>query len=55
VSVVDVKTARIRAWVVKMVADEVGVPTIHKAYAQLRQLLGAAVEEHRIPATRARA
>jgi len=49
VSVVDVKTAGIRAWVVKMVADEVGVPTIHKAYAQLRQLLGAAVEEHRIP------
>jgi len=49
VSVVDVKTAGIRAWVAKMVADEVGVPTIHKAYAQLRQLLGAAVEEHRIP------
>jgi integrase len=49
VSVVDVKTGAIRAWVARMVADEVGVPTIHKAYGLLRQILGAAVDDHRIP------
>ena len=32
VAVVDVKTAAIRAWLAKMVADEVGVPTIENAF-----------------------
>ncbi len=48
-AVVDVKTAAIRAWVAKMVADEVGVPTIENAFGLLRQVLGAAVEDSRIP------
>ena len=33
----------------KMVADEVGVPTIENAFGLLRQVLGAAVEDRRIP------
>ena len=49
VAVVDVKTAAIRAWVAKMVADQVGVPTIENAFGLLRQVLGAAVEDSRIP------
>jgi integrase len=49
VSVVDVKTSTVRAWVAKMVADEVGVPTVANAFGLLRQVLGAAVEDHRIP------
>lgn len=49
VSVVDVKPEAIRAWVAKMVADEVGVPTIYKAYGLLRQVLGVAVDDHHIP------
>ncbi len=49
VAVVDVKTAAVRAWVAKMVADEVGVPTIENAFGLLRQVLGAAVEDSRIP------
>jgi integrase len=49
VAVVDVKTSAVQAWVKKMIDDEVGVPTIHKAYGLLRQVLGAAVEDHRIP------
>ena len=32
VAVVDVRTAAIRAWLAKMVADEVGVPTIENAF-----------------------
>jgi len=49
VAVVDVKTAAIRAWVSKMVAEEVGAPTIENAFGLLRQVLGAAVEDGRIP------
>lgn len=48
-AVVDVKTAAIRAWVSKMVVDEVGAPTIENAFGLLRQVLGAAVEDMRIP------
>ena len=43
------KTAGVRAWVAKMVADEVGAPTIENAFGLLRQVLGAAVEDSRIP------
>ncbi len=46
---VDVKTAAVRAWVSKMVADDAGVPTIENAFGLLRQVLGAAVEDRRIP------
>jgi integrase len=49
VSVADVKTSTVRAWVEKMITDGVGVPTIHKGYGLLRLLLGTAVEDHRIP------
>ena len=49
VAVVDVKTAPVRAWVSKMVADDAGVPTIENAFGLLRQVLGAAVEDRRIP------
>jgi integrase len=49
VAVVNVKTSAIRAWVAKMVVDEVGVPTIENAFGLLRQVLGAAVEDRRIP------
>jgi site-specific recombinase XerD len=47
--VVDVKTSALRAWVTAMLADKVGVPTVHKALGVLRQVLGAAVEDHCIP------
>jgi integrase len=49
VPVVDVKTAAVRAWVSKMVVEEVGAPTIENAFGLLRQVLGAAVEDCRIP------
>ena len=49
VAVADVKTAAVRAWVSKMVTDEVGAPTIENAFGLLRQVLGAAVEDARIP------
>lgn len=49
VAVVDVKCSAIRAWVAKMVADGVGVPGIENAFGLLRQVLGAAVEDRRIP------
>jgi integrase len=49
VAVIDVKTAAIRRWVSKMVDDEVGAPTIENAFGLLRQVLGAAVEDSRIP------
>jgi integrase len=48
VAVADVKTVAVRAWVSKMVTDEVGTPTIENAFGLLRQLLGAAVEDARI-------
>jgi integrase len=49
VAVVDVKTSAVRAWVAKMVTDGVGVPGIENAFGVLRQVLGAAVEDSRIP------
>lgn len=49
VPVVDVKTSAIRAWVAKLVTDGVGVPGIENAFGLLRQVLGAAVEDRRIP------
>jgi integrase len=48
-AVVDVKTSAVKAWVAKMKADEVGTPTIENAFAVLRQVLGAAVEDRRLP------
>jgi integrase len=49
VPVVDVKSAAVRAWVAKLKADGVGVPGIENAFGLLRQVLGAAVEDSRIP------
>jgi integrase len=49
VAVVDVKTAGVRAWVSHLTADGVGAPTIENAFGLLRQVLGAAVEDSRIP------
>src|SRR6478752_1222272 len=48
-SVVDVKTSAVKAWVTQMITDEVGVPTIIHAFGVLRQVLDAAVDDHRIP------
>jgi integrase len=48
-SVVDVKTSAVKAWVTQMISDEVGVATIIHAFGVLRQVLGAAVDDHRIP------
>ena len=48
--VVNVKTSAVRAWVSKMTAAGVGVATIENAFGLLRQVLGAAVEDHRDPA-----
>ncbi len=48
-SVVDVKTSAVKAWVTQMITEETGTPTIHKTFGLLRQVLGAAVEDHRIP------
>lgn len=47
--VVDVRTAAIRAWIASMVAEGAGTPTIENAFGVLRQVLGAAVEDRRIP------
>jgi integrase len=47
--VIDVRTAAIRAWVAAMVADGAGTPIIENAFGVLRQVLGAAVEDRRIP------
>jgi integrase len=49
VAVIDIKTSAVRGWVAKMVADGVGVPGIENAFGLLRQVLGAAVEDRRIP------
>ncbi len=49
VAVVDVKSSAVKAWVSTMVADGVGVPGIENAFGLLRQVLGAAVEDRRIP------
>ena len=48
-AVVDVKTSAMRGWVSKMAADDVGAPTIENAFGLLRQVLGTAVEDRRIP------
>ncbi|OHT80483.1 site-specific integrase [Mycobacteroides chelonae] len=44
----DVQTSAVRSWVAQMVRDEVGVPTIEKAYGLLSQLLSTAVEDKRV-------
>jgi integrase len=49
VPVVDVKTTAVRAWVATMVAEELGVATIENAFGVLRQVMGAALDENRIP------
>lgn len=49
VAVVDVKTSAVRAWVSKMATEGVGIPTIENAFGLLRQVLGAAVEDRRVP------
>ncbi len=45
----DVKTSSVRAWVAKMAAEAVGTPAIENSFGVLRQVLGAAVEDARIP------
>jgi integrase len=49
VAVGDVRTAAVRGWVTAMVTDGAGIPTVENAFGLLRQILGAAVEERRIP------
>ncbi len=49
VAVADIRTAAVRAWVAAMKADGLGVPGIENAFRLLRQILGAAVEDSRIP------
>lgn len=49
IPVIDVKTAAVRSWVAKLKADGLGVPGIENAFGLLRQVLGAAVEDRRIP------
>jgi hypothetical protein len=49
VPVADVSTSAVRAWVAAMVADGLGVPGIENALALMREALGAAVEDRRIP------
>ncbi|MGO9042850.1 MAG: tyrosine-type recombinase/integrase, partial [Mycobacterium sp.] len=49
VPVVDVKTSAIKAWVTTMVADGVGTAGIENVFGLLRQVLGATVEDRRIP------
>jgi hypothetical protein len=49
VAVMDVKTSAVKAWVAKMISDGVGAPGIENAFGVLRQVLGASVEDRRIP------
>jgi integrase len=49
VPVVEVKTSAVRSWVAAMVAEGVSVPSVENAFGLLRQILGAAVEDRRIP------
>ena len=49
IAVADIRTAAVRAWVAAMKADGLGVPSIENAFGLLRQVLGAAVEDGRIP------
>ncbi|PYE19261.1 site-specific recombinase XerD [Williamsia limnetica] len=49
-NVVDLKTSEIRLWVAGLAADEaIGTTTIENAFGLLRQVLGAAVEDRRLP------
>jgi hypothetical protein len=48
VAVVDVKTTAVKAWVAKMVADDLGAATIETAFGVLRQVMGAALEDNRV-------
>ncbi|MBE5506430.1 hypothetical protein E3G54_003748 [Mycobacteroides abscessus] len=45
----EVKTTAVRAWVAKLVKDEVGVPTIENSFHVLRMVMASAVEDGRIP------
>jgi integrase len=49
VAVVDVKTTAVKAWVATMVAGGLGAATIENAFSVLRQVMGAALEDNRIP------
>ena len=49
VAVVDVKTSAVRAWVARWSPRVSALPTIENAFGLLRQVLGAAVEDKRIP------
>ena len=49
VAVVDVKSSGINGWIAKMVTEGVGTPTIENAFGVLRQVLGAALDDKRIP------
>ena len=49
VAVADVRMAAVRAWVAAMRSDGLGVPGIENAFGLLRQILGAAIEDGRIP------
>lgn len=49
VPVTEVKTTAVRAWVATMVANAIGVPTIENAFGVLRQVMGAALIDSRIP------
>jgi hypothetical protein len=49
VAVVDIRSSAVRAWVQQLVDDGAGVPIIENAFGLLRQVLGAAVEDRRIP------
>lgn len=48
-AVVDVKPSAVKAWVATMVSDGLGVATIENAFGVLRQVMGWAVEDNRIP------
>jgi integrase len=47
--VADVRPSSVRAWVAKLVKDGVGTATIENAYGILRMIMGAAVEDGRLP------
>ncbi|MGA5543517.1 tyrosine-type recombinase/integrase [Mycobacterium sp. NPDC051198] len=49
IAVADVQTAAVRSWVAEMVAEDAGVPTIENAFGLLRMIMGAAVEDKRVP------
>lgn len=49
VAVVDVNTSAVRAWVSELAGAGFGVATIENAFGLLRLVLGAAVEDRRIP------